>query len=235
MTGKPEFDICTEDYLKNINDPEKKLAMERRKLLLEKKVVKKEKNRLKQMIEKSISDAEKLFPKVALQIAYGHSSAGQSINAVNLRQQKISGEEALILKNQDNRVYSGAGRYDELGRFILIDDLKTKAGMVSAEYAQAVGKIGVKNEFQMINSYELEKQFSITNLTNTKTNSFHSYASINSVLSSTDSQRKIKTSDNITLRRSNSPSNQSLTKTNLTTDSIISISTSDIGYSIDSV
>jgi hypothetical protein len=153
MTGKPEFDICSDKYLRSIDDPEKKLAMERRRLLLEANAVKQEKRILTQMVESSISDCERMFPKVAMQIAHGHATSGMSIQSHLVSKQKVSAEEAARLKQEDQRVYSAAGRYDEFGRFILTDSLKTKAGMVSAEYAQASGKTGISNEFQMVNSY----------------------------------------------------------------------------------
>ena len=54
----------------------------------------------------------------------------------SIGKQKVDADEARRINNEDNRVYSAAGRYDEFGRFILTDNLKTKAGMVSAEYAQ---------------------------------------------------------------------------------------------------
>lgn len=162
MTGKPVFDICSDEYLRKIEDPEKKLAMERRKLLRELSVVKKESRKLHSMVDKSMTDAERMFPQVALQIAYGHSTSGQSIGSSLISKQRITGEEALAIKNQDHRVYSAAGRYDELGRFVPVDQLKTKAQLVSAEYAQVAGNAGVTNEFQMMNSYALQKQLSVS-------------------------------------------------------------------------
>jgi len=156
MTGKPEFDICSENYIRSIDDPEKRLAMERRKLLLELGTIKKESGILQGMVESSIGDCERLFPQVAMQIAHGHSTTGMSINSSLVSKQKVSAEDAARMQTEDNRVYSAAGRYDEFGRFILTDSLKTKAGMVSAEYALASGKSGVSNEFKMVNSYSAQ-------------------------------------------------------------------------------
>ena len=155
MIGKPEFDICSDEYLDSIEDPEKRLAMQRRKLLIELKTVKKEERQLVNMIENSIEIAKTALPKVALQMVYGQDIDGNSLSSSSLSKPKVSKEQAILIKNQDLRVYSAAGRYDEFGRFILANDLKTKAGMLGSEYAQAAGNAGVHTEFEMINSYDI--------------------------------------------------------------------------------
>ena len=156
MIGKPEFDICSDEFLKSIDDPEKRLAMERRKLLIELKTVKKEELQLSSMIEDSIELAKCALPKVALQLVYGADLEGNSqLSSSSLHKQKVSKEQAALIKQQDLRIYSAAGRYDEFGRFILTNDLKTKAGMLGSEFAQAAGNVGVHTEFEMINSYDI--------------------------------------------------------------------------------
>lgn len=141
MTGKPVFDICSDEYIAKVQDPDTKLALIRRKQIVEYNIVKREQKKLGAMIEDTLEEVEKRFPKIALQRAFGESSfdnvAMSMMAQGSISKQKINAIEARRLNAEDNRVYSAAGRYDEFGRFILVEELKTKAGMLAAEKSTA--------------------------------------------------------------------------------------------------
>lgn len=165
MNGVPEYNVCSKEVIKKIESPMSQLALEQYSLQLEDEIARKEEASIAECIGGEIEDIERRFPKIAMMRAFGLHHGGNSSSSASLAngsmasslgslqsllsgpnsligKQRISAEKARELKQIDQRVYSGAGRYDEWGNFVLAENMKQKSVIVSAEYAQVSGNKG---------------------------------------------------------------------------------------------
>lgn len=137
MTGKPENDICPKISVKKVLSLFDQIALERSLLVRDLNIVGKEQIQLNNIIEKETLKIEKKFPNVALMRAYGSTSSHDldlKLKSPSLHDQAVSSP----MRKKDNYVYEAAGKYDEWGNFILVENLKQS--VMTAKYAQAPGE-----------------------------------------------------------------------------------------------